>query len=1211
MSRSAWMLGVMVALGLALGGGHAAPKAAPSACFEDWWRARLDALRQDRREVTALLPLRQVAGKALTATDPLDIDAALEEIRALPGVHPLVAGEIDWVLLDRAETRGDGAGAAALRRRLGIVERFLLHGPFTAGEAGRALFAGLAEGTGWREVGVNPQGFVPLSRLMTPRQKTSASAVCYLNVRRPVDVALRYGADDRATLWLDGQRLESPEGRHAAVPDQHAAIVRLTPGWHRVLLEVEQDEGFWGFTLRLTTPEGGPLGEEVGVEWPADRRDVERQLAAAPPPGRRPASRNDSLLLALGRVKGPRGRGLQALEMRRLQLPDRNSPEPAALIRQALAGEPADPDLLWIAGQVDSDPASRRQAFERLAGLFPAHPLALRELIDHHAAFDQWEAVGLRAQEALAACPGRDPFAEAWKGLAQDSPGFAGGALASLLRVRAAAPRQPLVLKTIAALAQRNGRPRLAREALTEHLSLAGGMTEQRADLVNLAASAGDEEEVERLIGGAIEFDPLALDWRQRKIRFLLSQGRPEEAEAEAARSLALSPGQPDLLVNLGEALLAQGDGAGAARAWEQARENSDQAVQLSERIAAVTGVDDTFGASWTVSLEQALAIEAERPVTGDPAVVVLSRTVAVRVGEDGLASQFQQQILRVRRPEQAGPARGLDFIYSPRLQRATVIEARLLRQDGTILVAERLDRPLVPDLQMRMWYDTRALTLAFPRLEEGDLIDVRTRITDRGPVNPIGQGYFGDILEFGGTAPVLSSRLVFDYDPDRPVNYKFLHLPAPPAETREIRDGRQVVVATLPPLPAYPAVDGAPPPVERLPFALAGTTPDWTSLGRLYGALTEPQLALDQDLKETVAALKKGARSSEGIVRAVYRWVIENTRYVALEFGIHALKPYPVAAVFHRRHGDCKDKAVLLVAMLKEAGVPAFPVLVRTHDQGEADTSIPTFAHFNHAIVFVPGENLWLDGTVLHHGSRELPQGDRDSLALLITPDKGGVLTRTPALTPEDAVLEREETITLLEDGTAAVKVSLAARGETAAMERSMLAPAERPVGVLAHRLEKEFPGWRLDEARFGDLGLEESPLRYSFSGRIERFSQASGAGVFVPMAMSPPRLPLAPPAPRSVALALPFPYRETTTALIRPLPGSQWRELPREGVVDSPWGRGSVTVDREAGGVRLRTEVVFRGGTVAPADLSRLAAFLEELRQLLQQRAVLEEAL
>jgi transglutaminase-like putative cysteine protease len=43
-----------------------------------------------------------------------------------------------------------------------------------------------------------------------------------------------------------------------------------------------------------------------------------------------------------------------------------------------------------------------------------------------------------------------------------------------------------------------------------------------------------------------------------------------------------------------------------------------------------------------------------------------------------------------------------------------------------------------------------------------------------------------------------------------------------------------------------------------------------------------------------------------------MYGFVVTNTRYVALEFGIHGYKPYRVDRVLARRFGDCKDKASL-----------------------------------------------------------------------------------------------------------------------------------------------------------------------------------------------------------------------------------------------------------------------------------------------------------
>ena len=74
--------------------------------------------------------------------------------------------------------------------------------------------------------------------------------------------------------------------------------------------------------------------------------------------------------------------------------------------------------------------------------------------------------------------------------------------------------------------------------------------------------------------------------------------------------------------------------------------------------------------------------------------------------------------------------------------------------------------------------------------------------------------------------------------------------------------------------------------------------------------------------------------------VRAVYDFVVTSTRYVGLEFGIHGFKPYKVTQVLARRFGDCKDKAALLIALLREVGVSAELVLVRTRRGGRLDTS-------------------------------------------------------------------------------------------------------------------------------------------------------------------------------------------------------------------------------------------------------------------------------
>src|SRR5256712_13765160 len=65
--------------------------------------------------------------------------------------------------------------------------------------------------------------------------------------------------------------------------------------------------------------------------------------------------------------------------------------------------------------------------------------------------------------------------------------------------------------------------------------------------------------------------------------------------------------------------------------------------------------------------------------------------------------------------------------------------------------------------------------------------------------------------------------------------------------------------------------------------------------------------------------------------IRAVYDYVVSRTRYVALEFGIHGFKPYPVEMVLTRRFGDCKDKESLMHAMPESQGTDSRLALFRT----------------------------------------------------------------------------------------------------------------------------------------------------------------------------------------------------------------------------------------------------------------------------------------
>ena len=119
--------------------------------------------------------------------------------------------------------------------------------------------------------------------------------------------------------------------------------------------------------------------------------------------------------------------------------------------------------------------------------------------------------------------------------------------------------------------------------------------------------------------------------------------------------------------------------------------------------------------------------------------------------------------------------------------------------------------------------------------------------------------------------------------------------------------------------------------------------------------------------------------------VRALHRFVIEKTRYVGLEFGIHGYKPYPVSQVLLRRFGDCKDKALLLMALLREQGIESELVLLRSRRAGLVDSQPASLAIFDHAITYVPRLDLYLDSTAEFAGMSELPSQDQGVMVLRV----------------------------------------------------------------------------------------------------------------------------------------------------------------------------------------------------------------------------------
>ena len=163
------------------------------------------------------------------------------------------------------------------------------------------------------------------------------------------------------------------------------------------------------------------------------------------------------------------------------------------------------------------------------------------------------------------------------------------------------------------------------------------------------------------------------------------------------------------------------------------------------------------------------------------------------------------------------------------------------------------------------------------------------------------------------------------------------------------------------------------------------GSFATWEDFAGWYRRLTADKYTLPQEAQESIRSLVAATDDPRRKVEALYAHLQDHTRYVAIELGIGGWQPYSAASTYTNRYGDCKDLSTLMVSMLAEVGIEAYPALVLIRSGGVVARDFPS-NQFNHCITFVPmdRDTLWLECTADHIAAGEIPA---DIAGLLTSP--------------------------------------------------------------------------------------------------------------------------------------------------------------------------------------------------------------------------------
>ena len=175
--------------------------------------------------------------------------------------------------------------------------------------------------------------------------------------------------------------------------------------------------------------------------------------------------------------------------------------------------------------------------------------------------------------------------------------------------------------------------------------------------------------------------------------------------------------------------------------------------------------------------------------------------------------------------------------------------------------------------------------------------------------------------------------------------------------------------------------------PYARVMFS---DTQSWQDVAGWGSKLFNDSLTSSDALKAIVEDIRENHPAKDEQIVAALQYVQNKIRYLSLSIGENSHRPATPETTIKRRYGDCKDKSTLYIALLREMGVTAHPVLVNTDLDHLIQERIPAYGIFDHAIVQVEyeGKKYWFDPT------RQYQYG---TLADIFQPDYGYALVVKP----------------------------------------------------------------------------------------------------------------------------------------------------------------------------------------------------------------------
>ena len=302
---------------------------------------------------------------------------------------------------------------------------------------------------------------------------------------------------------------------------------------------------------------------------------------------------------------------------------------------------------------------------------------------------------------------------------------------------------------------------------------------------------------------------------------------------------------------------------------------------------------------------------------------------------------------------------------FDPTFQRLHLHKLQL-RRAGTVIdkLAESQVRTIQREIGLeRSLYDgslTAIINLSDVR--PSDIIEYSYSLVG---FNPIYQGHFATTLYQQHPVPVNRIYYRLIARSKQKIHLKHYQGAKEPTVTRS--PGQVTYVWDIDALDYHITETNLPPSVDPFRRVALSTYNSWQEVA----AWATPFYTYDKSALSAIARSLPDAYDQERKLLSLVQLVQDDIRYLGFEGGINGYKPHAPAKVFKQRYGDCKDKSLLLAALLRHEGIEANPLLVNTQLRGSIRDLLPSPHAFDHCVVHFryQGNEYLVDPTISAQG--------------------------------------------------------------------------------------------------------------------------------------------------------------------------------------------------------------------------------------------------